>query len=115
MATHSPEHRRSQTDGSSAVCTPGKICSAVALAEQNGDASHVTKNVRADGRNLQLSDEEIKERMSGNICRCGAYPGIVAAIREVQSGRETARTWHFATDEEIAAVMHEEGTADEVV
>jgi xanthine dehydrogenase YagT iron-sulfur-binding subunit len=43
--------------------------------------------------------------MSGNICRCGAYPGIVAAIREVQAGRETAQTWHFATEDEIAAVM----------
>jgi xanthine dehydrogenase YagT iron-sulfur-binding subunit len=57
--------------------------------------------------------------MSGNICRCGAYPGIVAAIREVQSGRETAQTWHFATDEEIAAVMDgeikEEVKADETV
>ena len=35
-------------------------------------------------RAAQLSDDEIRERMSGNICRCGAYPGIVAAIREVE-------------------------------
>ena len=98
-------------------CTPGQICSAVALMNEakNGDASHVTPNVRTSARNLQLSDEEIKERMSGNICRCGAYPGIVAAIKEVQSGRETARTWHFATDQEIAAAMNEGGKADEHV
>jgi xanthine dehydrogenase YagT iron-sulfur-binding subunit len=98
-------------------CTPGQICSAVALLQEakNGDASHVTKNLRSSARNIKLTDEEIRERMSGNICRCGAYPGIVAAIREVQSGRETAQTWHFATDEEIAAVMREEDKADEIV
>jgi xanthine dehydrogenase YagT iron-sulfur-binding subunit len=96
-------------------CTPGQICSAVALLTEakNGDASHVTKNLRSNARNIKLTDEEIRERMSGNICRCGAYPGIVAAIREVQAGRETAQTWHFATGEEIAAVMNEEGKTDE--
>ncbi len=68
-------------------CTPGQLCSAVALLEEakSGDASHATLNVRVRGRNLKLSDAEISERMSGNICRCGAYPGIVAAIREVQA------------------------------
>jgi xanthine dehydrogenase YagT iron-sulfur-binding subunit len=88
-------------------CTPGQICSAVALMQEakNGEASHVTKNLRTSARNVKLTDDEIRERMSGNICRCGAYPGIVAAIREVQSGRETAQTWHFATEEEIAAVL----------
>jgi xanthine dehydrogenase YagT iron-sulfur-binding subunit len=98
-------------------CTPGQLCSAVALLEEakNGDASHVTRNVATRARNQRLSDEEISERMSGNICRCGAYPGIVAAIREVQSGRETAQTWHFATDEEIAAAMNEEGRNDATV
>jgi xanthine dehydrogenase YagT iron-sulfur-binding subunit len=98
-------------------CTPGQICSAVALLQEakNGDASHVTNNLRTSTQNLSLSDEEIRERMSGNICRCGAYPGIVAAIREVQSGRETAHTWHFASDEEIAVALNEEGKADEIV
>ncbi len=98
-------------------CTSGQICSAVALLQEarNGDASHVTPNVRTTARDLKLTDDEIRERMSGNICRCGAYPGIVAAIREVQAGRETARTWHFATDEEIAAVFKEEAKADENV
>jgi xanthine dehydrogenase YagT iron-sulfur-binding subunit len=98
-------------------CTPGQLCSAVALLDEakSGDASHATSDVRARGRNLKLSDAEISERMSGNICRCGAYPGIVAAIREVQSGRETAQTWHFATGEEIAAAMHGEGENDATV
>ena len=98
-------------------CTSGQICSAVALLQEanNGEASHVTQNLRSSARNLKLSDDEIRERMSGNICRCGAYPGIVASIREVQAGRETARTWHFVTEEEIAAIMNREGKADETV
>ena len=91
-------------------CTPGQLCSAVALLNEakNGDASHVTQNLRSNARSIKLSDDEIRERMSGNICRCGAYPGIVAAIREVQSGTETAQTWQFATEEEIAAVRDAE-------
>ncbi|MEG4628163.1 2Fe-2S iron-sulfur cluster-binding protein [Microcoleus sp. AR_TQ3_B6] len=98
-------------------CTPGQICSAVALLQEakNGDASHVTDNLGTIAQNVALSDEEIRERMSGNICRCGAYPGIVAAIREVHSGRETAHTWHLASDEEIAAALNEEGKADATV
>jgi xanthine dehydrogenase YagT iron-sulfur-binding subunit len=65
-------------------CTPGQICSAVAMLQEvdQGTVSHVTEDVRQTGR-VNLTDEEIRERMSGNICRCGAYPGIVAAIREV--------------------------------
>lgn len=84
-------------------CTSGQICSAVALLQEakNGDASHVTQNVRSRAANLVLSDEEIKERMSGNICRCGAYPGIVAAIKEVQSGGQKPQTWAFASEEQI--------------
>jgi len=65
-------------------CTSGQLCSAVAMLNEanEGDASHVTTDVRKEG-NVVLTDDEIRERMSGNICRCGAYPGIVAAIREV--------------------------------
>ena len=62
-------------------CTPGQICSAVGmLAEvEAGWASHATADVaEAPG----LDRDEIRERMSGNICRCGAYPNIVAAIEE---------------------------------
>ena len=91
-------------------CTPGQICSAVALLDEakKGDASHATADVRRASKNLKLSDDEIRERMSGNICRCGAYPGILAAIREVQSGRESAQTWRFVSDEELAAVRKED-------
>ena len=64
-------------------CTPGQVVSAVALLGEvkAGSASYVTKDVRKTGT-VELTDEEIKERMSGNLCRCGAYPGIVAAVRQ---------------------------------
>ena len=63
-------------------CTPGQICSAVAmLAEARaGTVSAVTPDVRRAGP-VDLTDAEIRERMSGNLCRCGAYVGIVAALR----------------------------------
>ena len=66
-------------------CTPGQICSAVALLTEhrNGQASAVTADLRA-GMTV-LSDDELRERMSGNLCRCGAYPNIVAAVRSVAS------------------------------
>ncbi len=68
-------------------CTPGQICSAVALMQEakNGEASFVTDNLNVKAANLKLSDDEIRERMSGNICRCGAYSNIVAAIKSVSS------------------------------
>ena len=64
-------------------CTPGQLCSASALLNElrAGDASAVTHDVRQS--QAAVSDVEIRERMSGNICRCGAYPNIVAAIRSV--------------------------------
>ncbi len=55
-------------------CTPGQICSAVGLVNE-GHAK---------------SDADIRELMSGNICRCGAYPNIVAAIRDVLEGKKDA-------------------------
>ncbi len=69
-------------------CTPGQICSAVGLLAEarRGDVSHVTEDVRA-GATATLSDDEIRERMSGNICRCGAYSNIHEAIAEVAGGR----------------------------
>jgi xanthine dehydrogenase YagT iron-sulfur-binding subunit len=62
-------------------CTPGQICSAVAmLAEvKAGHPSYVTENLDTTS---ELTVDEIKERMSGNLCRCAAYPNIVAAIHE---------------------------------
>jgi xanthine dehydrogenase YagT iron-sulfur-binding subunit len=86
-------------------CTPGQICSAVAMLDEakRGDASYVTTDVRQKPRSVELSDDEIRERMSGNICRCGAYPNIVKAIQEVHSGREAAQTWNFhAPDKTLA-------------
>ena len=62
-------------------CTPGQICSAAGMLSEieAGWPSHVTGDLSAK---VSLSDEEIRERMSGNICRCSAYPNIVAAIRD---------------------------------
>jgi xanthine dehydrogenase YagT iron-sulfur-binding subunit len=67
-------------------CTPGQLCSATALLSEfaSGTASTVTADVRT--HSAQLSDDEIRERMSGNICRCGAYANIVAAVRAVHGG-----------------------------
>ena len=100
-------------------CTPGQICSAVALMTEakNGEASYVTADVRQQPRTLQLSDEEIRERMSGNICRCGAYPNIVAAIREVHTGKESAQTWQFADENDPAIFENsdKEDARDETV
>ena len=65
-------------------CTSGQICSGLAMLQEveQGTVSHVTADVRRRDK-VELTDEEIRERMSGNICRCGAYPGIVSALREV--------------------------------
>jgi len=52
-------------------CTPGQICSAVGMLAE------------AQAEQAPLTDDEIRERMSGNLCRCGAYPNILAAVREV--------------------------------
>ncbi|WP_133558754.1 2Fe-2S iron-sulfur cluster-binding protein [Pedobacter duraquae] len=78
-------------------CTPGQICSAVALMKEakEGQASFVTKDIRAQQQGILLTDEEISERMSGNICRCGAYPNIVAAIKEAQTGKSVEQNWLF--------------------
>ena len=86
-------------------CTPGQICSAVALLSEikRGDASHVTSDVTRPV--MELTDDEVRERMSGNICRCGAYPKIVAAIQEAHSGgAPLAQTWRFVGPEELAAL-----------
>lgn len=84
-------------------CTPGQLCSAVALLEEakNGEASYVTEDLKEVAQNLALSEEEIRERMSGNICRCGTYNNIVQAITEVHSGKEESPKWEFATDEQM--------------
>ncbi|WP_019546403.1 2Fe-2S iron-sulfur cluster-binding protein [Streptomyces sulphureus] len=65
-------------------CTPGQLCSAAGMLEEAdaGRPSHATADLDPAAR-TPLTDDEIRERMSGNICRCGAYVNIVAAIREV--------------------------------
>ncbi|WP_411970194.1 (2Fe-2S)-binding protein [Mesorhizobium sp. BH1-1-4] len=67
-------------------CTPGQICSAIAMARElrRGDPSHVTANLAAGPEGP--TREEIRERMSGNLCRCGAHNGIVEAIEEMLGG-----------------------------
>ena len=75
-------------------CTPGQIVSAVALLDEvkRGEPSQVTLNLRRTApmdEPMELTVEEIKERMSGNICRCGAYPGIVAAVQQAHAQRAT--------------------------
>ena len=64
-------------------CTPGQICSAVGMLDEveRGWPSHVTADLDAD--TTPLDDDEIRERMSGNLCRCAAYANIVPAIAEV--------------------------------
>ncbi|GHD12451.1 2Fe-2S iron-sulfur cluster-binding protein [Tianweitania populi] len=63
-------------------CTPGQICSAIGMAGEakRGVPSHVTEDLSAE--TITLTHDELRERMSGNLCRCGAYNGIVAAITE---------------------------------
>ncbi len=65
-------------------CTPGQVCSAVGMLDEvkQGHPSHVTDDLTAAGGLDDLTDEEIRERMSGNLCRCGAYVNIVSAIHE---------------------------------
>ncbi|MEC7760934.1 MAG: 2Fe-2S iron-sulfur cluster-binding protein [Pseudomonadota bacterium] len=65
-------------------CTPGQLCSAMALLDEvrEGRASHVTEELNGP---VALTRDEITERMSGNLCRCACYVGIVAAIEEVAS------------------------------
>ena len=67
-------------------CTPGQVCSAVAVLDEirAGIPSHVSADLNA--RPL-LSADELRERMSGNICRCGAYSNILEAITEVAGGQ----------------------------
>ncbi|MDQ6676202.1 MAG: 2Fe-2S iron-sulfur cluster-binding protein [Acidobacteriota bacterium] len=72
-------------------CTSGQICSAVALLDElkAGTASFVTPDVRSTAP-AAVTAEEIRERMSGNICRCGAYPNIVAAVQAAERGGSLA-------------------------
>ena len=63
-------------------CTPGQICSALGMEAElrRGVPSYVTEDIGAG--TVAFSEDEVRERMSGNLCRCGAYNGIVAAVTE---------------------------------
>ncbi|MFI6170703.1 2Fe-2S iron-sulfur cluster-binding protein [Nocardia sp. NPDC051052] len=65
-------------------CTPGQVCSAVGMLDEvaAGQPSFVTEDLDAE---QVLTDAEIRERMSGNLCRCAAYPNILAAIRQAST------------------------------
>ncbi|GAA4794072.1 (2Fe-2S)-binding protein [Streptomyces ziwulingensis] len=70
-------------------CTPGQICSAVAVIEEHaaGWPSAVTRDVGPEAGPPELTPEEIRERMSGNLCRCGAYVSIVQAVSRAAGAR----------------------------
>ncbi|TCP92477.1 xanthine dehydrogenase YagT iron-sulfur-binding subunit [Sphingomonas sp. PP-CE-1A-559] len=70
-------------------CTPGQICSAIGMAAEakRGVPSHVSADLAAD---VTLTREELQERMSGNLCRCGAHNGIIDAIRETVAAEMAA-------------------------
>ncbi len=65
-------------------CTPGQVCSAVGMLDElrEGHPSHATHDITADP---VADDDEIRERLSGNLCRCGAYGNILGAVRQVTS------------------------------
>jgi xanthine dehydrogenase YagT iron-sulfur-binding subunit len=71
-------------------CTPGQMCSAIAMADEarRGVPSALTEDLSA--QSIELTHDELRERMSGNLCRCGAYNGIIAAIETtfVQEGAQ---------------------------
>jgi len=71
-------------------CTPGQICSALGMMAEfeQGVPSYVTEDLGTGAS--ELTPDELRERMSGNLCRCGAYNGIVDAIRETYRGGKAA-------------------------
>lgn len=74
-------------------CTPGQVCSAVGVLREleEGHPSHVTEDLTGSLDAGSAGDEELRERMSGNLCRCGAYPGILAAVRQA-AGQDGQRS-----------------------
>ena len=68
-------------------CTPGQVCSAIGMLAEAAAGQPSQATIDLSDLSIILSDAEIRERMSGNICRCSAYPNIVAAIRDVAGAR----------------------------
>jgi xanthine dehydrogenase YagT iron-sulfur-binding subunit len=84
---HPLQHAFIEHDGlQCGYCTPGQICSAIAMVEElrRGDPSYVTADLAEGPKGA--TRQEIRERMSGNLCRCGAHNGIVEAIEEMLVG-----------------------------
>ena len=83
-------------------CTPGQICSAIGMVAelQDGVPSSVSDDVTAKG--FTLTHDELRERMSGNLCRCGAYNGIVDAIQEVFGQKASGETKAEPSEREAA-------------
>ncbi|MWK36580.1 2Fe-2S iron-sulfur cluster binding domain-containing protein [Actinomadura sp. J1-007] len=96
-------------------CTPGQLCSATAVLDEAaaGWPSAVTPDITA--ATPMLDAAEIRERMSGNLCRCGAYVNIVAALRDTaeraerQSAADAARATSAASDARSEAIGHAQG------
>jgi len=89
---HPLQHAFIEHDGfQCGYCTPGQICSAVGMAAEltRGVPSAVTADLSAD--TISLTHDELRERMSGNLCRCGAHNGIAAAIAETHAAGRLAR------------------------
>jgi xanthine dehydrogenase YagT iron-sulfur-binding subunit len=70
-------------------CTPGQICSAIGMSREIARGVPSVKTEQLEQRDITLTRDELRERMSGNLCRCGAYNGIVDAIMET-FGEEVA-------------------------
>ncbi|MEU6599972.1 (2Fe-2S)-binding protein [Streptomyces flaveolus] len=85
-------------------CTPGQICSAIGMIEEHaaGWPSAVTEDVRPEAGPPPLTAEEIRERMSGNLCRCAAYVSIVDAVARAAGARSDEGRLHPATSTEEA-------------
>jgi xanthine dehydrogenase YagT iron-sulfur-binding subunit len=96
-------------------CTSGQICSAIGmLAEYRAGApSAVTEHIAAE--TITLTEPEIRERMSGNLCRCGAYNGIVESIRDAARGNDTASGDDTAYGNDTASGDGATGTGLEAV
>lgn len=73
-------------------CTPGQLCSAVGMLAEHaaGWPSAATADMSPDRPTPKLGPEKVRERLSGNLCRCGAYPSIVRAVLETASREEVA-------------------------
>ncbi|MFF9001170.1 (2Fe-2S)-binding protein [Streptomyces achromogenes] len=88
-------------------CTPGQICSAIGMIEEHaaGWPSAVTEDVRPQAGPPPLTADEIRERMSGNLCRCGAYVAIVEAVARAAEAHTNAGHEDAATGGEKEAVI----------